>query len=101
MSYQNEEEGVVHVWNTGRQYDKRGQIIAAIKIKHKDRIVFWDDSRHIDGTFPAKRGNLQEQVIAAYDNGCYKCPTNGDNAVLKMLKENAERMHPKEERQCA
>jgi hypothetical protein len=72
MSYQNEEEGVVFIWNTGRQYDKNGQVMAAVKLKFKDKVLFWDHSRHIEGCLPAKRGNILEQTMAAYDNGCYE-----------------------------
>ena len=70
--YQNEEEGLIYIWNTERQYDKRGQVMAAVKIPEKNMIVFWDDSRKIDGCFPAKRGNTCKQTMAAYDNGCHR-----------------------------
>lgn len=71
MSDRNE-EGIVYIWNTGRQYDKNGQVMAAVKLRFKSRIMFWDHSRHIEGSFPAKRGDTVDQVMAAYDNGIYE-----------------------------
>jgi hypothetical protein len=87
--YQHEEEGVIYVWNTGRPYEnKYCQVIAAVKIPYKSRIVFWDSSRHIDGSFPARRGNTREQTVAAYDNGCYEDYCE-DNNVMEQLTEAA------------
>ena len=88
--YQCEKEGVIYVWDTGRHYDSRGQIIAAVKIPYEHRIIFWDSSRHIDGMFPAMRGNTKSQVLAAYDNGCYEAVSAGNRPIEKQLGEAAK-----------
>ena len=93
--YPHEEEGVIYVWNTRRHYDKRGQVMAAVKIEHKNMIVFWDDSRKIDGCFPAKRGDTCEQTMAAYDHGCYRDICVSDPwALLKQLKAATKDFNP-------
>ena len=64
--------------------------MAAVKVHHISEtwIVFWDDSRKIDGSFPAKRGDICEQAMAAYDNGCYRdlCARDPWRLVKKMMK---------------
>lgn len=67
-----------HQWNTGRAYDKHGQVMVA---KVEDEcILFSDRSRHINGAIPLgaylQRRSLdsyaiERLVMANYDFGNY------------------------------
>lgn len=81
-------------FNTGREYTKNGQRIAATRLEN-GAIVLLDIDRHIDVMLPAGVELTQADVMLAYDRNWYIFPTDvgmsyGDYyAVLQQLREAA------------
>lgn len=90
------------VFNSGRQYTKEGQIIAAIYNVDDSRIYFSDISRGIarvidlgefgiddlsESSYPSKKITLKSMVMAYYDSGNYR----GPRYVHSQEKGNSER----------
>ena len=81
-------------FNTGREYTKNGQRIAATRLEN-GAIVLLDIDRHIDVMLPAGVELTQADVMLAYDRNWYIFPTDvgmsyGDYyAVLQQLRDAA------------
>jgi len=59
-------------WNTGRQYTKEGQRIAATI--YQGFVCFSDYDRMVSGAFPhTSDDDLKDQVMDHYDNNKYHC----------------------------
>ncbi len=82
-------------WNTGRQYDDRGQLMRAKFLDSGLALAFSDLSRRIDGVIHGQFGRLASQgtaweikdmVMVAYDRGLYlHAQTEDERAVLRIL----------------
>lgn len=62
-------------FNTGREYTKHGQRIAATQLK-TGQIIFVDIDRHIDAMLPANVEFTQADIMCFYDISCYIYPND-------------------------
>ena len=82
-------------FNTGREYTKNGQRIAATQLEGGE-IVMLDIDRHIDVMFPASVEFSQPDIMWAYDRNMYTFPSDigmsyGDYyAIVDQLRNAAE-----------
>lgn len=61
------------VFNTGRNYTKYGQRIAATQLE-SGHIILNDIDRHIDAMLPANVEFTQADIMCFYDLSCYVFP---------------------------